>query len=154
MTKIIPIKVSKQFLAPARFERVMRNFLKGGAENVRIDFGVATQTWQHKPKFQIKVTAPYEREIFTVSLVRGKPIFKFVSGGTRVRYAHMSRDWQSKTQPNVLGSGPGQGRMLYVNKNKPLPGIVARNFAHLIVEKWDPLLPALYARLIHDELSR
>lgn len=143
-----PIKVSKKFLSEAKMQRAIRNTIKGAAEDVRIDFGVAVQTWKRSVKFRIKIIGEDERLVYTTD-----KIFKFVSGGTRIRYATMSPDWISKTQPNVLGSGPGQGRMLYVNKNKPRPGIKARMFAHIIVEKWNPRLPQLFIQNIHNELQ-
>lgn len=152
--KITPIRVSKNFLHPTKMRRAVDNFLKAGSENIRIEFGVVTQTWRNKPKFLIEIINQNERAIYTKSTVKGKPIFKFVSGGTRVRYATMSRDWVSKTQPNVLGSGPGAGRMLYVSKKHPHPGIKPRNFPHIIIQKWQPRLANLFIRMITDELTR
>lgn len=154
MPKLIPIKVSAGFLSPVKLDRANRNFMKAAAENIRIDFGVVTQTWAHKPKFLIELVDPYTYDIYTNSEVNGKPIFKFISGGTRVRYATMSADWVSKTQPNVLGSGQGAGRMMFVSRNRPHPGIVARNFPHIIILKWQPRLPGLYVRMIADALAR
>ena len=142
------IRVSNAFLDPARQERAIENALNAAAENIRIDFGVTVQTWKERPRFTIQITQRGERVISTDDL-----IFKFVSGGTRVRYATMSKDWISKTQPNVIGSGPGRGRKMFVSRAHPRPGIKARNFPHIIVQKWTPRLPAIFARMIRAELT-
>lgn len=148
------IQASKSFLDPARMRRAVDNFLDAAAEDIRIDFGVVTQTWRGsskhgKPVFRIQARKRNEREISTDNLV-----FKWVSGGTRVRYATMSGDWISKTQPNVIGSGAGRGRRLFVSRKHPRPGIKARNFAHVIVQKWNPRLPGIFSRMLRDELGR
>lgn len=61
--------------------------------------------------------------------------FKWLNEGTRVRYATMSQDWKSKTKPGVLKSGRGRGRMLFVNRRRPRPGIKARGWTELIQKR-------------------
>lgn len=61
--------------------------------------------------------------------------FKWLDEGTRVRYATMSQDWKSKTKPGVLKSGRGRGKMLFVNKRRPRPGIKARGWTELIQKR-------------------
>jgi hypothetical protein len=61
--------------------------------------------------------------------------FKWLDEGTCVRYATMSQDWKSKTTPGKLKSGRGRGRMLFVNKRRPRPGIKARGWTELIQKR-------------------
>lgn len=145
--RAIPIPVSRGFMDPRRFERALENFLDAAAENVRIDLGVTVQTWKTRPEFKIdKVRG--ERVISTDNL-----IYKFVSGGTRVRYATMSRDFVPKTRANWIGSGPGRGRRLFVSRKHPRPGIKARRFPQAIIKKWGPRFPELCRRMIAAELG-
>lgn len=49
--------------------------------------------------------------------------------GTRVRYATMSGNWQSKTRQRWFGSGRGRGHVLFVRRKYPRPGIEARGWS-------------------------
>lgn len=59
----------------------------------------------------------------------------YLNSGTRIRYAVMSRDWQSKTHPGSLRSGRGQGRVVARGRKqvpRPMPGIEARGWTSTI----------------------
>ena len=142
------IRVKRSFLDPRRQERAIENFLDAAAENIRIDLGTTVQTWRERPTFEIKKTGPDSREIGTDNL-----IYKFVSGGTKVRYATMTPDFIAKTRPGWIGSGAGRGGRAFVNKKKPMPGIKARHFPKAIIKKWKPRLPGLMQRMIATELG-
>ncbi len=47
----------------------------------------------------------------------------------------LSPDWSPKTQPRVLGSGAGSGRLLYASKSVNLPPYEAREFTEKIIEE-------------------
>lgn len=142
------ISVSKNFLNPKAQERAIENFLNAAAEDFRVDFLVTTQTWKDKPAFTIEKN-PGERIVAT-----NNKIYKFVSGGTRVRYATMTPDFVAKTTPDTIGSGPGRGGKAFVNRNKPKPGIKARNFPAAIKKKWGPRMTKLCLQMIKAELNR
>lgn len=144
--QIQPIPVSKGFLDPRRLERALENFLDAGAENLRIDFQTTTQTWKHPVVFEIKKES-YARWVFT----RNR-IYKFVSGGTRVRYATMTPGFTPKTRTGHIGSGPGSGGVLYVNRRRPRPGIRAREFPKAINAKWSKRWKSLFLRMQADAL--
>lgn len=146
--RAVPIDVSKGFLDPQKMDRAIENFLDAAAENIRVDLGVTVQTWKQRPEFKIEKKAG-ERVISTDNL-----IYKFVSGGTRVRYATMSKDFIAKTRPNVIGSGAGRGKRMFVSRKHPRPGIKARAFPKAIIRKWGPRFPELCRRMIKDELGR
>jgi len=136
------ISVPKDFLDPKAFERAIENFLDAGAENIRVDFQVTTQTWREKPKFTIEKAGRESRWIYT-----GDKIYKFISGGTSVRYATMTPDFIPKTQIGYIGSGAGRGGVAFVNKKYPRPGIKAREFPKAIVRKWRPKWVSLFIRM-------
>lgn len=66
-------------------------------------------------------------------------IWGYLDEGTRVRYATMSKDFRAKTRVNVINSYKGRGRMLFVNRHRPRPGIKARNWSKELHKKWQPL---------------
>lgn len=121
-----------------RYKRMSRN-LPGVIDRATHDlvqeealplFGKTVSTWRNQPRFMARKTARgYGVEI--------DPVFPFewVNRGTRIRYATMSKDWRSKTRPNVIGSYSGAGRLLFVSRKHPRPGIVARNFTDIILKR-------------------
>ena len=92
-----------------------------------------TRTWTHQPTFvaQRESTARWRVET-------DDPIYGYVDRGTRVRRALMSRDWVSKTKPNVIASYAGRGRVVFISRKLTLPGIKARNFSKRIREQIQP----------------
>jgi hypothetical protein len=143
-----PIAVSKDFLDPAAYERAINNTLDGIAEDIRIDLEVTTQTWINKPVFQVEKDDEIRR-IFTTS-----DIYRYISGGTRVRYATMTPDFIAKTIPGVIGSGAGRGGVAFISKLHPRPGIEARNFPEVIIKKWQPRIAALLQQNMDNETHR
>jgi len=130
-----PILLRKNPFNPRGQERQIQTLLGRSAERIQKDFGSTVKTWNNKPRFKIKGSG-YKRIIFTDS----KEYF-YVSGGTRVRYATMSRNFQAKTRAGRFQAGAGRGGVLFINKKKPRPGIKARNFDKQEVgrsKKWLP----------------
>ena len=97
------------------------------------DFNETQKTFDNK--FAVQTQDKSSRSQVNHEAFIAEPIYFFLSGGTAVRYATMSPDWRSKTQPGRLGAGPGRGRVLYVNRRRPRPGIKARKFDEQIVKK-------------------
>jgi len=132
---------------PAAIERAVNNALDASALDIKIDFDVTTQTWRRRPRFFIR-REPGQRLIYTENR-----IYRFVSGGTRVRYATMTPDFKAKTVVRVIASYPGRGGRAFINKRKPRPGIKARKFSEEIIKKWQPRLPTIFQRAIDAEVS-
>jgi hypothetical protein len=128
-------------IKPDRFKDIViyeeiLNAMDDTGDDIKKDFEKTTATWQHKPDFEIiSEIGPKGPEVLVDT---NDKIYGFVSEGTAVRYATMTEDFQAKTMPNVIGSRAGQGGLLYVNKNRPRPGIEARNFDKIIQKKWQP----------------
>ena len=131
---------------PAAVVRAVENTLTGTALNVKVDFDVTTQTWKDRPTFTIKAS-PGKRMVFTKS-----DIYRFISRGTKIRYAVMSNPFAAKTRTGYIGSNQGTGGMVFVGK-KPLPGIKAREFEPTIGRKWQKLMPAILQRAIDSEFK-
>ena len=87
-------------------------------------------TWERKPRFTAEpITGGWGARI--------SPLYpwEYLNRGTRVRYANLSRDWKSKTKPNVIGSFRGSGRVLFISRRHPRPGIQARNWQDMIFRR-------------------
>jgi hypothetical protein len=132
---------------PKIMERVLENVINQTALGVQADFNVTTQTWNRRPTFLIKRTKD-GATIYTTNL-----IYKFVSGGTRVRYATMSPDFQAKTKVAQIMSRRGRGGLAFISRRRPRPGIKARMYPETIGEKWNKELPDQFARAIATEIK-
>ena len=126
--------------------RAIENGLDDAAKDVKADFDVTTQTWKSRPEFKIE-SEPGARKVFTDS-----DIYRFITRGTRVRYATMSADFQPKTRPLIIKSYKGRGGVVRISKLHPRPGIKAREYEQTIGAKWRKLLPKILQRAIDAEL--
>jgi hypothetical protein len=120
-----------------KMARKMPNVLDDGVKELSQEalllYQQTTRTWTHQPTFtaQRESTARWRVET-------DDKIYGYIDRGTRVRRALMSRDWRSKTKPNVIASYNGRGRVLYISRKLNLPGIKARNFSKRIRERIQP----------------
>ena len=76
-------------------------------------------------------------------------VYTLLDKGTKVRHVKVSPDWQSKTTPGTIVSGPGRGDVIRNNKGEPIiffnagpEGIEKRDIDRTIN---DALLPELRA---------
>ena len=127
---------------PGIVDRAMGDLVRDEAVPL---FQNTTRTWVNRPSFE------------PVKTLRGwavgiDPIYpwKYVDEGTRVRRAIMSRDWKSKTKPNVITSYAGRGRVVFISRKVNLPGIQARNFRDIIMRR----IQARAARAVRDALNQ
>lgn len=131
-----------------RLERITENLLDMMAEDIRIDFQVTTQTWRGVPEFNIEKER-WKRVIWT-----GSAIYKFIAHGTAVRYATMEKGFRSKTVPGQIRSRKGKGGVAFISRKHPRPGIEARRFDDVILDKWIKQIPRLLLLEIRAELER
>jgi len=118
-----------QQLAMKHLEQSMNDFVK----LLEGDFQLTVRTWKVKPTF--KKSVKKNNKSIEGKVSTDNDIYRFVSGGTRVRYATMTPDFVAKTRPGNIPSGPGRGGVLYISKQKPRPGIEAREFDKQIKNK-------------------
>lgn len=133
----IELRLAKEF--PKTFnERVLSalvlNVLKKYAKRIEEDYQTILADWNHDvtPDIEMKYEGNEARVVVTID----DEIYGYVSGGTSVRYATMSRDFSPKSIPGWIGSTAGSGELLFVNRNYPRPGIEAREFEQAIKDKW------------------
>lgn len=117
--------------ATAELEKGLKKFVE---KEVTPSFNETIKTWRRKPKFLYehnKTQREISSRVYTLS-----DIYKFVSGGTSVRYATMTSDFVAKTIPNWIGSRMGRGGVAFINVLYPRPGIKAREFDKEIAKYW------------------
>lgn len=99
------------------------------AKRMKRTFQRSTKTWSEEVKFQQLTESRPDPIVITYTT---NEIYGYVSGGTRVRYAVMSPDFDPKTRPGELDARPGEGGVLFISRKHPKPGITARNFPKLV----------------------
>lgn len=149
------VKVPRELFNTPQLRRAIENALTGEAKAVKVDFGVVTQTWKHKPEFTI------DREDGRRVVATDDEIFGFVDEGTP---AHTITARNSpvltfgvggspKTTPKVIGSKAGtKGSAIVRKRSVRHPGTTARDFSETIARKWDHRLPDILQRAVDAEV--
>lgn len=149
------VKVPKELVNTAKLQRAIENALTGEAKAVKVDFGVTTQTWKHRPEFAI------ESEEGRRVVATDDEVFEFVDAGTRphIITAHgpgplvFGVGGSPKTTPKVIGSRAGtKGGAIVRARTVHHPGTAPRDFTETIKEKWDDRLPDVLQRAIDAEV--
>jgi len=111
------------------------------------EFDSTASTFQsYHPNFMRETSfSPSHKE---VGVGTDDKIYEYLNDGTSVRYATMGPRFRAKTAPKRIKAGPGQSDVLYVNKNRPRPGIKARNFDKQIKKKLEPEYFKLVSRAV------
>ncbi len=131
-------------VAEVRME--LLNTLRKEGTIVRKEFQATVKTWTHeKPDFTALVGISGGNANLLVGPTgdeKGIWKWRWISEGTSVRWAVMSKDFVAKTKVRWMGSGPGAGRMLFAGKKfmlshgiPPRPGIVGREWTQMIEER-------------------
>ena len=106
--------------------------LQAEARAIKAEYEKTTRTWEHDVFFNTKVKSG-KNEQYAVVWADNR-IYWFVHESVSVLRAVFSPDWVPKTQPRVLSSGAGSGRMLYASKKIAKPPYEARKFTEKIIE--------------------
>lgn len=119
----------------------MEQELQALGQQMAGDLGKVTETWDHKPDFEVEVhMSGYDGEV-TVST--DDKVFHWLNGGTAARCAWMEPGFEPKTSFMWLGSQAGQGGVLrdkkgnkVLTRSRLLPGISARKWDEALMEKY------------------
>lgn len=150
------IKPKGSVFKPAQMERAIQNTLTAVAKDIKVDFGVVTQTWQHKAEFTITSPDKYSRQVAT-----DDEIFGMLDAGTRPHIIkpksargilRFTGPFRSKTLPNQIMSRAGSaGTSPIVARVVHHPGTVARNWNKVIAKKWQAQVGAIFQRALDSE---
>lgn len=139
---ILPKK--KDFLNSTPRMKAIDEVFKDTAKRIKADFEKIVSTWKQSPEFYIvKQDSKYQ-------IVTPDPVFHYVSRGTRVRYAVMTKDFIPKTQPGVAVGGMGAGKVQFISRKTPRPGIKARHYERMVADDWQRVVP----RLVEEALKK
>lgn len=132
----MPIVIQTKQIKPKNLDidfmlAMLADGVQSEGETQQKEYAKTTRTWRNKPEHELEFSQT-KTEIKATNITDDK-IYFFLHDGTKVRYATLSRDWQSKTTPRILNSGAGRGRVLFVSKAHPRPGIKAREWTDVII---------------------
>lgn len=143
--------VTMKLIRPKKIDiELMLSMLADGVqeegEKEQKEYEKTTRTWRNKPEHEMSMSQT-KAEIKATNLTDDR-IYFFIHEGTRVRYAVLSKDWQSKTTPGIINSRAGRGKVLFVSKKHPRPGIEARGWTDIIIRnRKGPFKTAMQRRM-------
>jgi len=114
-----------------------RKALKEEGKAIKAEYEKTTATWNTDVKFQMQVR-PEGKSSMYVGVWASNRIYWFVHEGIAVMHAVFSNDWVPKTEQRVLGSGPGQGRVVRIRPEYEGPRYKPREFTEKIIEVRQP----------------
>ena len=139
-------------------QTIIGNTLTAQAKAIKADFGVTTQTWQHKPKVTINAPSPYERQI-TVD----DEVYAMLNEGTKAHDIKPKRPggllrfrgpFRPKTLPNEIMSQAGsRGSVTVWSRGVHHPGTAARNWDRVIAKKWRERMGDIFQRAIDSAVE-
>lgn len=153
----MPAAMLLKQIKAARFKddgikRAVRAAIERSVSRLLKDFESTVETWEHKPKFR-RDTSYADPEGPFVMVSTDDKVYAYVNNGTKPheiwagaytgksdkRVLAFPSAFQAKTEPRVIGSGPGmKGDVDTFRAHVHHPGTEAREFTRLIEEKWSP----------------
>jgi len=123
---------NKAFAAITQVREEWRKAMEEEAKDIKSEYEKTTKTWKTQVAFHSKVR-PTKDGIYAEVWASNR-IYWFVHESISVMRGVLSSDWSPKTQPGVLGSGAGSGRLLYASKKISKPPYEAREFTEAIIK--------------------
>jgi len=170
MPSAVQVKVIKpEKLKDDKLRLTLLNALRKAGTPMKQDFVKTTETWEHKPKFEVTISLKQPGP--SVSVGTEDKIYEYVNDGTagkgkgptypipkvpKVKGALRFRwggkgSYKSKTKPRVIGSTPGGPSGPWVSfKQVQHPGIKPRAFDKVIQKKWKPRFEQLMEKAMQD----
>lgn len=127
----IAAKVSGKLFEAQAIIDAAKEGVKDSGDIIKDSFEESQSTFNHKASFDVDL------QDFTVTVGTGDKPYIFVAGGTSVRYATMAPGYQPKTPPMLPPRGGG-GKVAYISRKRPRPGIKARNPQKAIAKRDGP----------------
>ena len=151
--------VTYNFTGPNHFDAPTQipvvNTVTAIAKDIKIDFDVTTQTWDHRVQAQIESKGDYERIV-----KMDDAVYTMLDEGTKAhtirprksRVLRFMTPFRAKTVPNQIRSNAGStgGNAVFVRVVHH-PGTKARNWTKTIAEKWRRQAPTVLQRAIDAE---
>lgn len=142
-----PIKPKKK-PDPNAFRKRMLVAARRVNVETKARYSRTVRTWRNKPVFTSTISTAGGN--ITSDTGTDNEIYGYVNNGTSVRYAVMTPDFVSKTEPNIVNSRSGSGGLSHFNFRNPRPGIVARRFDEAIARE----LKRTVAKILQEEINQ
>jgi hypothetical protein len=130
MTAVLP--GSKYLRGLKKVQKAWEDALKEEGKTIKGLYNRTTATWSTDVVFNTRFHSG-KKQMY-VDVWASNRIYWFVHESISVLRAVFSPDWSPKTQPRVLRSGAGSGRMLYASRRISKPPYKAREFTEKIIE--------------------
>ena len=153
MPTILTAKTTKARARPDKVRQNLLNTMRSYKRKLIKEFDSTVNTWEDPfdiPKFDDTLKVSLDRQgnmAIEAGPIddgsHGYDIWKYLNGGTSVRWAYFSSDWQSKSAPGQIPSGEGAGYVTLRGRKAiedaglpPGEGIEARDWTGQIKEKY------------------
>jgi len=131
---------------------VFRKRMLVAARRVNVEtkarYSRTVRTWKNKPVFVSTISTAGGN--ITSNTGTDNAIYGYVNNGTSVRYAVMTPDFVSKTEPGIVNSRAGAGGFSHFSFQNPRPGITARRFDVAIAKE----LKNNVAKILQEEINQ
>lgn len=138
----------------AAFDRFFTEVVEKVTADAKKEFESTVKDFSENTPVEFKVVIKKTADNITGEVSTDSQIYAFLNDGTSVRYATMDEDFIAKTQPGVIPSRSGRGKMRYVNRQVPRPGIEARKFDEQIERKlrhrWVRYVPGALLKAVRE----
>lgn len=132
-----------KFFNPKAVQRAERAAeLEAKNEAIRLLQKTVT-TWKNPPRFYAVKTQQ------GFSIWASDKRWFWLDQGTKVRYATMTPGYTPKSKVGVFYSYQGAGRVAYVSKRRPHPGIEPRGWSSKVLERVAPTIHRVYRDTLH-----
>lgn len=130
----------------------IQNTLTNVAKDIKVDYGVTTQTWTKRPNVRIESPSDDERTISPDG-----DLYPMLEAGTkphtirprRARVLRFQTPFRAKTVPNQIRSGAGSvGAGAVFARGVQHPGTAPRNWSKVIAAKWRKQVGAIFQRAL------
>lgn len=156
MSVIVSISVvqpkNKRLANPAAYRRSVNTLLKNTGKAFEKDMREPTQYWNKS------IPIKHKQEVNYVEVTTNDPRWYYLNVGTNIRWAVLTPDFIPKTTPRQLHGRPGQGQVLIAGKLAmlarglpPRPGIKARQWIDIIVQKEGPIFKQKYREILNKD---
>ena len=147
----ITIKITSPQTSRGNPQKAMENIILMLAQEAKKEFEKTVATWAEKPEFVI------EHRGLTANVFTTDKVYRFLNYGTDTRHAVMPKGYRNKTIPGVLASfvGNRDGTRIFVSKGITMPGIKARDWIPLIIDRIEKKIPPEYiGKIIAIEIGK
>ena len=147
LTRLKAILPSKS-VTPAVYTKHMKEAATRTGTIVKAQYSRTVRTWRNKPTFTTTTSITNGR--ISTNTGTDNEIYGYINNGTSVRYAVMTPDFVSKTEPRIVNSRAGAGGFSHFSFQNPRPGIQARQYDVTIAKEQAKNI----AKILQEEIDR